>query len=125
MVYFSLSAHTIFDEKVSAYEKREFMLKMRTVVRAKNPPPRIQPPGQFKKRKLADFATKNTVICLQPLKIDQTFLEKDPKDHWRIQGGAFRAAAPPQRPKVACLAPPKTVKLLQKTWERRRETFVI
>ena len=71
---------TIFDEKVSAYEKREFMLKMRTVVRAKNPPPRIQPPGQFKKRKLADFATKNTVICLQPLKIDQTFLEKDPKD---------------------------------------------
>ena len=55
-------------------------MKMRTVVRAKNPPPRIQPPGQFKKRKLADFATKNTVICLQPLKIDQTFLEKDPKD---------------------------------------------
>lgn len=71
---------TIFDEKVSADEKREFVLKMRTVEGAKNPPPRIQPPGQFKERKLADFATKNTVICLQLLKIDQTFLEKDPKD---------------------------------------------
>lgn len=58
----------------------------------KNPPPRIWPPGQFKERNLADFATKNTVICLHLFKTDQTIYEKDPTN-WGIR-------KIPERPRV-------------------------